>query len=110
MPSQQDLVTRVRDALQDRSPRELRMFGGISFMVDDRMVAAARRDGEILLRIDPASSDDLLAQPGASPAVMGADRPMGPGWLSVGPEGLEGSDLDAWLGHALSFHAAHGST
>ena len=43
MTSEQDeLVGRVRAALpQGRLIREVSMFGGRSFMVDDRMVAAA---------------------------------------------------------------------
>ena len=103
-------MERVRRALQDREPREVRMFGGISFMVEDRMVVAARKNGALLLRIDPSSAADLLAQPGAHPALMGTDRPMGDGWISIDPESLDGSGLDTWLGHALAFHAAQRPT
>lgn len=84
------------------------MFGGVSFMVEDRMVVAARKDGALLLRIDPRSAGDLLARPGAHPALMGADRPMGDGWISIEPAALHGPGLDTWLAHALSFHAAQG--
>lgn len=42
MTAQQSLVERVRHALRDRSTREVRMFGGVSFMVEGRMVVAAR--------------------------------------------------------------------
>lgn len=106
MTAQRDLVERVRDALGDRSPREVPMFGGVSFMVDGRMVVAARRGGTLLLRIDPADSASLLARPGAHPALMGADRPMGDGWISIEPEALDGQGLHDWLEHALAFHAA----
>jgi TfoX/Sxy family transcriptional regulator of competence genes len=58
------------------------MFGGLSFMVDDRMAVAAGRDGDLLVRTDPARYDDLLQQ-GGQPAYMGKDRPMGPGWITV---------------------------
>ena len=76
MTDQEDLIERVREALSDRSPREVSMFGGVSFMIEGRMVVAARREGELLLRIDPTAAKDLLARPGAHPALMGADRPM----------------------------------
>lgn len=109
MTDQTDLVERLRDALHDRNPREVPMFGGVSFMVDGRMVVAARRDAALLLRTDPATAGDLLARPGAHPALMGADRPMGDGWISIEPTALEGPGLDAWLEPALSFHAAHGA-
>lgn len=106
MTAQDDVLRRVRDALSDRDVREVPMFGGISFMVDDRMVVAARRHGDLLLRIDPDSNETLLTERGARPALMGADRPMGPGWISVGPQALTGDGLRTWLDHALAFHAA----
>lgn len=106
MTAQQDLVERVRRSLHDHKPLEVPMFGGVSFMVDGRMVAAARKGGALLLRIDPATATDLLAQPGAHPALMGAERPMGDGWISIDPAALQGPGLTAWLAHALSFHAA----
>ena len=109
MTAQKDLVERVRDALRARDPREVSMFGGVSFMVEDRMVVAARREGTLLLRIDPADAEDLLARPGAHPALMGADRPMGDGWISIEQAALQGPGLESWLAPALTFHAAQGS-
>lgn len=106
MTVQGDLVERIREELMGRDVQELTMFGGVSFMIEDRMVVAARRDGDLLLRIDPSGREALLTEPGAQPAVMGAGRPMGPGWLSVRPEALVGSGLRTWLDHALAFHTA----
>lgn len=106
MTAQPGLVERARQALQDHNPREVTMFGGVSFMVGSRLIAAARRDGTLLLRIDPEAAPDLLNRPGAHPAFMGADRPMGRGWISIDAEALNGPELDAWLAHALSFPAA----
>ena len=66
------LADRVRAALpHDRPVREVSMFGGLSFMVDDSMVVAVGREGDLLVRIDPARNDELLTVPGAKPAVMG---------------------------------------
>ena len=97
------LADRVRSALPPGRPvREVSMFGGLSFMVDDSMVVAARREGELLVRIDPARHDDLLGIAGARPAVMGADRPMGPGWITVSAEGLTADQqLAFWVGVGL---------
>jgi len=64
------------------------MFGGLSFMVDDAMVVATGRDGDLLVRTDPARNDELLDVLGAKPALMGPDRPMGPGWIAVSHDGL----------------------
>ncbi len=77
------LAERLRAVLQPYGAvREVSMFGGLSFMVDDRMAVAAGRDGDLLVRTDPAEYDDLL-QRGGEPAFMGQDRPMGPGWIRV---------------------------
>ncbi len=103
------LADRVRAVLPgDRAVREVSMFGGLSFMVDDSMVVACR-DGGLLVRIDPARHDELLGLPGAEPAVMGADRPMGPGWISVAPDGLATDEqLAFWVRVGLEFRAAQG--
>jgi TfoX/Sxy family transcriptional regulator of competence genes len=101
------LAQRVRAALPpDRPVREVSMFGGLSFMVEDSMVVAAGRDGRLLVRIDPTRHDELLGLPGAEPAVMGADRPMGPGWIRVASEGL-GTDeqLAFWVDVGLDHRA-----
>jgi len=104
MTAEPDLLERVRHALTERNPREVPMFGGVSFMVDERMVAACRRDQELLLRIDPTDSERLLREPGAHPVPMGAGRTMGAGWIAVRAAALEGDGLAAWLAHALAFH------
>jgi len=93
------LAERIRTTLpQDRPLREVSMFGGLSFMVDDSMVVAAGRDGDLLVRIDPARYEQLLTVPGARPAVMGADRPMGPGWITVARDALStDQQLASWV-------------
>ncbi|HYO39193.1 MAG TPA: TfoX/Sxy family protein [Nocardioidaceae bacterium] len=105
MTAQRDaLADRVRALLpDDRRVREVPMFGGLSFMVDDSMVVAAGRSGDLLVRIDPERSSELLEVPGAEPALMGADRPMGPGWIRVAPAGLATEEqLVFWLHVGLS--------
>jgi len=73
------------------------MFGALSFMVDERMAVAAGREGDLLVRTDPAQYDDLLER-GGEPAYMGKDRPMGPGWLSVPAERIsDEGELAYWV-------------
>ena len=107
----QALAERVRGLLPpDRPVREVPMFGGLSFMVDDAMVVAAGRDGDLLVRIDPARHQELLEVAGARPAVMGADRPMGPGWISVARDGLASDEqLGFWIGVGLQHRAELGT-
>ena len=63
--------------------REVPMFGGLSVLLDERMVVAVRRNDSLLVRVDPARSAELLGVDGAEPAAMGAHRSMGPGWIAV---------------------------
>lgn len=80
------------------------MFGGLSFMVNDKMVVAVGRDG-LLVRVDPARSGELVALPGATPAEMGAGRTMGPSWIRVAEEALATDEqLAFWIGAALAYH------
>lgn len=93
-----DLAQRLRGLLASyQNVREVRMFGGLSFMVDERMAVAAGRDGSLLVRTDPAEYDDLLLR-GGVPAYMGSDRPMGRGWLTVPSELIEDeANLAFWI-------------
>lgn len=92
------LAQRVRDLLTAREGvREVRMFGGLAFMVDERMAVSAGRDGDLLVRTDPAKYDDML-QRGGTPAHMGDHRPMGHGWLSVPARQIHGdTSLAYWV-------------
>ena len=87
------------------SLREVSMFGGLSFMVNDKMIVNVRRTGDLLVRIDPRRSSELVAEHGARPAEMGAGRSMGPGWLDV-PGELTATDeqLGFWLDVAMEFN------
>jgi hypothetical protein len=106
------LADRVRAVLPaDRPVREVTMFGGLSFLVDDRMVVAAGRHGDLLVRVDPARSDELLEVPGARPAEMGAGRSMGPGWIRVSADGLAtAAQLAFWVQVGLQHQGGKAST
>lgn len=103
-----ELVERIRAALADRpSTREVSMFGGRSFMVDDRMVVSALKDGDLLVRVDGGRHEELLRRPGAVQAEMGRGRDMGPGWISVSADAIaDDAGLAFWLGAALDHHRA----
>jgi hypothetical protein len=96
--AQQKLADRIRAVLgASTEVREVNMFGGLSFMVGGALAVAARRDGSLLVRVDPDQYDDHLAA-GASPAMMRGDRPMGRGWMSVDAARLGAqADLLRWV-------------
>lgn len=77
------LAGRVRELMAQRQHvRELRMFGGQSFMVDERLAVAVRSNGDLLVHTDPSAYDDLIRR-GGEPAYMGNGRLMGRGWLTA---------------------------
>ena len=100
------LADRVRRALATRpSVREVKMFGGLAFMVDEAMVVCVMSDGDLLVRADPQRADDLLTARGARPAEMGAGRAMGKSWITVGEEATTSDEgFDFWLGVALEYN------
>ena len=110
--SDSGLVDRVRRALAACRPlREVRMFGGLSFMVAERMVVCVRGDGDLLVRADPERADELLGLEGARPAEMGAGRQMSRNWISVGPRALAtDDDLRFCIGVALEHHGRAAAT
>ena len=97
---------RIRALLADApATREVAMFGGLSFMVNNKMIVNVRRSGDLLVRVDPHRSPELVADHGARPAEMGAGRPMGPGWLDVPAECTTGDDqLRFWIDVAMTFN------
>jgi len=97
------LAHRIRELIgDDPSLTERRMFGGLAFLVGGNMAVSASGQGGIMIRVDPAESESLVASTHASVAVM-RDRPM-PGWLRVASEHL-GTDeeLGAWVEQGTNY-------
>lgn len=105
-PEQSDLIVRIRALLTEESLiREVSMFGGISVMVNEKMIVSALKDGALLVRVDADRHRELLNLPGASQAVMGAGREMGPGWIKVEAAALRGDEqLSAWVEEAMAYN------
>lgn len=81
------------------------MFGGRSFMVNDKMVVSALKKGDLLVRVPAERHDELTSRPGAAQAVMGADRSMGPGWIAVSAVSINTvARLSFWLTAALDYN------
>lgn len=97
------LIERVRALLVDEpSTREVSMFGGRSFMVNNAMLASAVANGDLLVRVAPGRHDELMAMPGAASAEMGVGRTMGPGWISVSSASIASEKrLSFWIRAAL---------
>ena len=70
MAGEEELAISVRAALKGAGAiREVRMFGGIGFMLNGNMVAAASRRG-LLLRVGKERQAEALAHSGTRPMMM----------------------------------------
>ena len=97
MAYDEDLANRIRELVADEQGlTEKKMFGGLAFLVGGNMAIAASGQGGVLVRVDPAQSDELVATTQARVAVM-RDRPM-PGWLRVDTEDVRSQgELARWV-------------
>ena len=99
-----DLSARLRALLVDEPTlREVSMFGGRAFMVNGKIIVSALKDGNLLVRVSAEKHDELLLQPGAVPAEMGAGRSMGPGWITIKSETIaDTGSLSGWVAAAMA--------
>ena len=103
MPRDDELADRVRALLGDEDGlTERAMFGGLGFMLDGHMVAAASSAGGLLLRIDPAQAASLVDGHGVRRSEM-RGRELD-GWLDVDPDVVAGDEeLARWVAHGVSY-------
>ena len=98
------LADRIAVILQQKHVKyiEKKMFGGLCFMVDDKMCIGIIKD-ELMARIDPKEEATLLRKK-ASRKMDFTGRPM-KGYLSIAPEGIDGdSNLQFWIERCLEFN------
>ena len=98
-----DLADRIRGVLAgEPAVVEKAMFGGLAFLAGGNMAVAASGHGGLLVRVDPAETEDLLASPGVRIFEM-RGRSMR-GWLRVDDAEVGTPDeLAAWVGRGLAF-------
>ncbi|HWF31349.1 MAG TPA: TfoX/Sxy family protein [Solirubrobacteraceae bacterium] len=103
MPYEEDLAHRVRELIGDeRGLSEMRMFGGLAFLLDGNMAVAVSSKGGLMLRHDPEQLDALLAREHARPMIM-RGRPA-KGWLRVDPDGVKTKrELQSWVRRGVEF-------
>ncbi len=97
MAFDEDLADRIRELLsQQPDVTEMKMFGGLAFLIGGNMAVAASGQGGVLVRVDPGQADRLVDTTPAEPAVM-RGRPM-QGWLRVGSDELRTKRrLEKWV-------------
>ncbi|MEA2141133.1 MAG: hypothetical protein QOC91_1232 [Solirubrobacteraceae bacterium] len=106
MAYDEDLANRVRELLAgEPAMSEMRMFGGLAFLLHGNMAVAVSSKGGLMLRCDPDDMDAALARPHTGPMVM-RGRPA-KGWLRVEADGVRTKrQLEPWVRRGIAF--AHG--
>ena len=103
MAYDEDLADRIRELVVGESAlTEKKMFGGLAFLIDGNMAIAASGQGGILVRVDPAQSDALVAKTSARLMEM-RGRSM-QGWLRVDSEDVRTKrQLARWVGLGTTY-------
>jgi TfoX/Sxy family transcriptional regulator of competence genes len=101
MAPDEDLAKRMRAVLAGTGAvREVRMFGGLCFMLNGNMVAGASKRG-LLVRVGRDQHHHALTRPGAKPMEM-TGRLM-EGYVFVDPPPRDDRVLRDWLDLAVAF-------
>jgi TfoX/Sxy family transcriptional regulator of competence genes len=102
MAYDEDLANRVRELIAaEPGLIEKRMFGGLAMLLDGNMAVVIRGRGGLMVRVDPAQAEELLAEPGAEATEM-RGRVMR-GWITVDPAVCEEeATLRRWVERGTS--------
>ena len=101
MALDEDLSDRMRAVLAETGAvREVRMFGGLCFMLNGNMVAGTSRRG-LLVRVGKDRHAQALARPSAKPMEM-SGRLM-EGFVFIDPPPPDERGLRDWLELAVTF-------
>jgi len=103
MAYDEELANRVRELVQaEEGITEMRMFGGLAFLIHGNMAVSASGQGGLLLRVDPADTEALLIDPVAHRFEM-RGRTMD-GWLRIDPNGVTTKrQLKQWVTRGVAY-------
>jgi len=104
MAYDESLSNRIADKLDQRQVinQPKGMFGGISYMVQDKMCIGVSKD-RLMVRIDPEAVEDAVLRKGAEHVSMGGRKMKG--FIYVHPEGYDlEADFDHWIDLALDYN------
>lgn len=104
MSFDEKMADRVRELIAGTEVKveEKRMFSGLCFMVNDKMCVAVRKDS-IMVRVDPALSEEVLEKEGVGPMVHSGR--IIKGFVFVIEEALTTTKkLEYWVKLALDYN------
>ena len=99
----EDLELRIRAMLgDDPDVSERRMFGGLAFLTAGHMAVAASGQGGLMVRVEPAQTEAMRAEPGAGPMIMQGREIKG--WVRVAVEAVQDdARLREWVERGVGY-------
>ena len=104
MAYNEKLADRVREiiALTHKNVEEKKMFGGLCFMVNDKMCVGVETE-RLMVRLDPARYDEAMDKDGVRP--MDFTGKVMKGYVFVDIDALKSKkELNYWVGLALEYN------
>lgn len=104
MAYNEKLADRIREiiSLSHKNIEEKKMFGGLCFMVNDKMCVGVEQE-RLMVRLDPAKFDEAIGKEGCKPMDF-TGKPM-KGFVFVDIEALNTKKkLEYWIGLALEYN------
>lgn len=104
MAYDESLADRVRSLIgrSHKNVEEKRMFGGLCFMVNDKMCVGVEKE-RLMVRLDPAVYDEAMQRPGCRPMDF-TGRVM-KGYVFVDAAALDSdAELRYWTDLALEYN------
>lgn len=103
MAYNEKLADRIRKALAHLpNVKEKKMFGGLAFMVDDKMCITAGSN-RIMCRIDPGVHEEAIKRKGSRTVIMRGREYKG--YVHVDEDNIKNKrDFDYWIGLALDYN------
>ena len=104
MAYDEHLADRIRQILREKRVafEEKKMFGGLAFMIDDKMCIGIVKE-DLMARVGPEKHEEALTQEGARPMDF-TKRPM-QGYVFVSGEGWDNEDqLEKWIQWSLDYN------
>ncbi len=105
MAFNQKIANTVRELIAEageENVEEKKMFGGLCFMVNDKICVAIKKD-KILVRLDPELYDEAMEQEGCTPMAHSGKTMKG--YLFVSDEFLPSKkEIAHWVKLALDFN------
>jgi TfoX/Sxy family transcriptional regulator of competence genes len=103
MAYDEDLANRIRElTAAETGLSEMKMFGGLAFLINGNMSVGVSGQGGLMVRVDPTQTDELVAKPHARPFEM-RGREM-QGWLRVDADGVRTKrQLEPWVRRGVAY-------